>query len=195
MISAERKVLQDIAEILGVKTFLSRVPILGTGADTGFITEHKGFEISGGRIVSLDLSNLGLSTLPENFGSLEKLKWLFLDDNKLTTLPESISNLQELRGLYIKGNHLSSLPSGICALENLRELDLSENSLSEIPSEIEKLQQLSELHLSSNKLKSLPVELSQLPNLFILDLRSNWDLGKEKCGLWEREKVKEILNK
>ena len=55
----------------------------------------------------LDLSKNALSTLPENFGALEKLQYLDLFSNKLSTLPVSFYRLKNLRWLDVKDNQLN----------------------------------------------------------------------------------------
>lgn len=62
-----------------------------------------------------NLSNLALwgnalTTLPESFGNLRKLKTLNLWDNKLTTLPKSFGHLAALSSLDLSNNSFTTLP-------------------------------------------------------------------------------------
>ena len=53
---------------------------------------------------SLDLSGLGLKTLPDCFHHLHELKMVNLSDNRLTYLPPSLLKNSFLRELNIIGN-------------------------------------------------------------------------------------------
>ena len=132
---------------------------------------------------SLDLSDWGLTELPDTIGELTALESLDLSGNDLTELPATIGQLQNLTSLVLgrwdkeksesKGNQLSALPPEIGQLTNLSQLDLSSNQLSALPPEIGQLTNLSSLSLSSNQLSALPKEIGQLTNLSQLDLSSN----------------------
>lgn len=87
-------------------------------------------------VVTLDLSRLGLDSLPPEIGQLVGL--------------ESLS---------LRGNQLSSLPSEIGQLVNLEMLDVSQNQLSSLPPEIDNLYNLCLLNLLDN-----PLTIERLPN-------------------------------
>jgi Leucine-rich repeat (LRR) protein len=72
--------------------------------------------------VDLDLSDLGLQSLPESIGRLAQLRNLQLYNNRLTALPESIGQLTELRELNLLNNRLTALPESIGQLIGLRDL-------------------------------------------------------------------------
>jgi Leucine-rich repeat (LRR) protein len=110
----------------------------------------------------LDLSELGLTELPPEIGSLHKLESLDLFGNQLSSIPPEIGNLHNLTWLMLSANSLESLPKEIGQLTNLTLLYLHENKLSSIPPEIANLQNLCSLTLSDNQLVELPVELGQL---------------------------------
>ena len=78
----------------------------------------------------IDLSNKGLSALPESIGNLQNLQELWLYNNNLSSLPESIGNLQNLERLDLFKNKLSSLPKSIGNLQNLQILGLENNTIS-----------------------------------------------------------------
>ena len=68
-------------------------------------------------------------TLPDDIGSIDSLKYLYLDNNKLSgEIPQSIGNLKALRIFHIYKNELSGLiPGNICNLYvNELENDLGE---------------------------------------------------------------------
>ena len=77
-----------------------------------------------GRIIALDcylsnIMNCNLSgELPDNFGELDSLEALWLNDNNFSgEIPESFSNLENLELLYLAGNNFSGMiPESFCEL-------------------------------------------------------------------------------
>jgi hypothetical protein len=99
----------------------------------------------------LDLSNLGLSVLPEWLGGLSQLTALSLSGNGLSVLPEWLGGLSQLTGLDLSFNKLSVLPEWLGGLSQLTWLDLSGNELSVLPESLADLN-LRALHLKGNPL-------------------------------------------
>lgn len=116
----------------------------------------------------LDLSDLGLTRLPDAIGRLTHIKELHLDSNELTELPEAIGNLTNLRALFVSRNRLGSLPTTIGALTKLTVLNLHYNQLEELPHTIGELISLEKLRLEGNNLQSLPTELAEIPKLGLI---------------------------
>ncbi len=121
----------------------------------------------------LDLSTLGLTTLPPEISQLTALPVLFLDDNHLRALPPEIGELTALTGLYLSQNHLSELPPEIGRLTALTQLVLSGNQLSTLPPEIGRLTALTQLYLYDNYIGTLPPEIGHLTALTHLVLSGN----------------------
>lgn len=142
----------------------------------------------------LDLSELGLTTLPPEVGELRQLKQLDISDNYLVGLPSEIGNLVDLtmldvadnrlvelpseigdlaslRNLNLYGNRLSFLPAAIMRLVKLKELIVSNNQILAVPPQIGKLSKLSELYLGDNKFTSLPPEVGDLSALKLLSVQ------------------------
>jgi Leucine-rich repeat (LRR) protein len=64
-------------------------------------------------ITALDLSEAGLTYLPQEIGQLSQLQWLYLNQNQLTALPAEIGQLSQLQYLYLNQNQLTALPAEI----------------------------------------------------------------------------------
>lgn len=77
----------------------------------------------------LNLHNNNITTLPDDFGLLEKLEVLDLSSNSLLLLSSSTLNLKRLTVLSLKNNRLKYLPPALGELQNLSLLETSENPL------------------------------------------------------------------
>ena len=133
---------------------------------------------------ALNLSRNYLKELPTSVNKLKNLKWLILYKNQLRELPHSICELiSNLTWLSVSNNHLSVLPSNIKHLKNLRNLDLSYNQLTTLPDEIGELEELERLYVAGNPLTlegMRKVVMLQNKMKFLTDVR-----GKDmKCSLF-----------
>jgi Leucine-rich repeat (LRR) protein len=145
------------------------------------------------KVRSLELSSLGLQTLPDELAQLRNLEYLSLQWNSFAEIPPVVFKLTSLRGLAIIGQDpmyldmdaydtvgwLSRIPPEIKLLQNLESLDLSTNYISAIPGELSELPKLEYLSLWGNSLyrpDSLKA-VGKMPQLKYLDLGSN-DLVK-----------------
>lgn len=61
-------------------------------------------------IVSLDLSNNNISTIPSNIGELKKLRYLNLENNNISELHNGIISLPSIKQINLKGNPIRHLP-------------------------------------------------------------------------------------
>lgn len=123
--------------------------------------------------LSLDLSGMGLTSIPEEITQLRGLTQLNLSENNLTTLPESITQLTNLSYLDLSKNSISALPNSVTQLTKLQKLNLHYNNLIELPGNLVKLENLEVLNLSDNSLTSLPNTIGDLKNLQELNLYYN----------------------
>ncbi|MBW7990494.1 MAG: GTP-binding protein [Planctomycetes bacterium] len=121
----------------------------------------------------LDLSDMGIESLPAEIGQLTNLKVLDLYHNQLTSIAEEIGQLINLTGLDLSQNQLTSVPKELGQLTNLTRLYLGENQLTSVPEELWQLTNLTRLDLDGNDLASVPKELVQLTNLTNLGLEGN----------------------
>ncbi|CAJ1060146.1 leucine-rich repeat-containing protein 40 [Xyrichtys novacula] len=124
-------------------------------------------------LITLDLHDNQLSSLPGALGELQELQQLRLSHNQLKTLPVEVCLMKNLRSLTLRENLLESIPEELGRLENLSELDLSTNNLKDLPSSLGNLTCLQKLTLSQNKLSCLPGSLAQLKNVKMLDCSNN----------------------
>ena len=84
------------------------------------------------RILGIDLSNLGIISLPININQLTELNFLNLSDNQIVQLPSSISNLMNLDVLYLDNNWtLQQLPYNLCNLPNDCVINITNHYLCE----------------------------------------------------------------
>jgi hypothetical protein len=119
--------------------------------------------------ISLNLSNLRLTSLPASINTLTQLQTIFCDQNRLTTLPD-LSRLTQLQTLFCGQNFLTALPD-LSRLTQLQRLNCSSNQLTTLP-DLSTLTQLQRLNCSSNQLTALP-DLSTLTQLQQLSCYNN----------------------
>ncbi|CAJ0608896.1 unnamed protein product [Cylicocyclus nassatus] len=147
-------------------------------------------------VVSLDLSNNALTSLPEDIGAmgnlrnlvarnnllvdlpkslccLENMEALYLSGNRFETVPSVVFNLFRLRVLHLGGNRIENVPYAIGTMKHLEILYLGGNFLREVPATIGRLQRLSSLSLCDNQLETIPSTFGELRNLESLSLHNN----------------------
>lgn len=110
---------------------------------------------------SLELLNLGgnsISTLPDSMIKLQKLRILFFAQNKFESIPIVLGNLSSLFMLSFKSNQVSFI-DGASLSPSLCWLILTDNKISELPSSIGKLSGLRKLMLAGNEITHLNEEL------------------------------------
>ena len=107
--------------------------------------------------------------LTADIGALTELQILDLEGNRITSLPDTFGKLRRMRILLLGDNHLENLPwEAFEKFGDLYELDIFSNKLSGdlLPSTVEEitLSSLSTFDIHSNSLTSLPSNLI-LPSL------------------------------
>jgi internalin A len=130
-------------------------------------------EAARNNLSTLDLSQLGLTAIPEPIGQLTSLTILNLSINRLTSLPESIGQLTGLSTLLLNHTELTELPESIGQLASLAWINLSKSRLTGLPESIGQLTALTRLDLDDNRLTGLPESIGQLTSLRFLDLSDN----------------------
>lgn len=143
----------------------------------------------------LDLSSTGLSSLPDDFARLHRLRVLFASHNRFTTLPSVLGQLPELemlgfkaccihtvppeslpprlRWLILTNNQITALPATLGERPRLQKLMLAGNQLESLPDSLVQCSRLELLRLAGNRLQTLPPPLLQLPRLVWLALAGN----------------------
>lgn len=127
----------------------------------------------GGRVVSLNLSELGIHFIPKDIEKLNELQMLNISDNRIEILPNEIGNLNKLTSLILNNNNLAFLSDSIVKIGSLRELRIKNNSLNELPESIGNLIKLSVLEISDNKIEKLPNSIGLLSSLEFLYMNNN----------------------
>lgn len=125
-------------------------------------------------LTRLDVNDNKLTSLPQSFGKLKKLKHLDAKRNLLGRLPDVFRSLTELELLDVENNELTTFPPSICCLSSLKKLYAATNHLTSLPENFGNLKSLIHLDLSENKrLGDLPASFAELPNVQILQLSLN----------------------
>jgi internalin A len=122
---------------------------------------------------SLDLTNLGLVTVPQEVFRLRNLSELDLHDNKIRVLSPAIADLSDLMELNLDSNQLVTLPPEIGQLSHLLTLKVESNELKALPEEVGQLTQLRTLFVDGNQLTGLPRQIRALQELFNLAISRN----------------------
>jgi internalin A len=117
---------------------------------------------------TLDLRWLRLSELPPEIGSLNNVRYIYLNYNLLSELPPEIWQLTSLRGLNLNNNRLTAIPTDIGHLTDLQWLDLGDNQLTHLPEAMGQLQHLCHLNLRGNTLHRLPLSFAHLTSFISL---------------------------
>ncbi|KAK4341023.1 hypothetical protein RND71_039524 [Anisodus tanguticus] len=135
-----------------------------------------------GKLTSLVALGLGDNDfvegkLPDSFGKLKKVYWLYLaGSNLIGEIPESIFEMKALGTLDISRNQISgNFPKSINKLQNLFKIELYRNNLTgELPVELADLSHLQEIDISANNLYgTLPKGIGNLKNLTVFEIFKN----------------------
>ena len=127
-------------------------------------------------VTSLHMSNVYLDSSIDKFLThFANLKVLKFESAYLRQLPESLFSLQKLKYLYLGNNRFRLTPQVAARLSGMTQLnviDLSRNTLTTVP-DFTRLNQLHSLNLRDTGLTHWPAGVENLPLLTTLDLREN----------------------
>ncbi|GAX75982.1 hypothetical protein CEUSTIGMA_g3425.t1 [Chlamydomonas eustigma] len=128
----------------------------------------------------LELSENKITVIPEGYlANLKQLTRLDLRKNLISTLPDDIGLLQHLKFLDISNNQMITLPNALWTVTALEELQAGHNKIKHIPEDIMRLSNLQVLGISHNLLEFIPSEMGWLP-LTKLDIDGNEGLRMPK---------------
>jgi Leucine-rich repeat (LRR) protein len=112
---------------------------------------------------------------------------LDMSNQGLSKVPESVFNRTDIAELNLSHNVLTdALQSQVGQLKNLKILNLSYNKFTGVPAEVGQLKNLEVLNLSNNELTGLPNELGNLSNLKLLDISGNNYSEADLAGIRSR---------
>ncbi len=120
----------------------------------------------------LDMTDNRLSTLPDDFGKLKKLKILFLSNNLFEALPTVLADCPHLTMIGFRNNRIKTIAENALPATT-RWLILTDNALERLPNSIGELKALQKCMLSGNHLTTLPDTLAQCHNLELLRISAN----------------------
>ncbi|MBH0037856.1 MULTISPECIES: leucine-rich repeat-containing protein kinase family protein [unclassified Pseudoalteromonas] len=120
----------------------------------------------------LDLSNNNLSTLPDEFACLTRLKRVFLSFNQFKHIPEILAKCPALIMVAFKGCKITEF-SDYCLPKKIEWLILTDNNITELPQSFGQFTQLKKLALAGNQIKQLPSSMAQCKNLELVRLSAN----------------------
>ena len=126
------------------------------------------------QLEKLNLSNNNLVEFPESIIELQQLKNLRLSFNKFNTETSlnNISKLNRLKFLWLDNNRISILPASIGELSQISELYLGENQIKVLPQQIKDCKKLRILYLGNNEFKILPDEILDM-KIYLLAIYGN----------------------
>jgi Leucine-rich repeat (LRR) protein len=122
---------------------------------------------------TLKLEGVGLNSL-SGIGQATNLVTLQLTDNDLTSLPSELFRLSNLQSLYLNYNQITGrIPSGISLMTSLEELFLDQNRFTgQIPAAVGVLTNLKTLALDGNDIGgTLPPEINTMASLEVLSIQ------------------------
>jgi len=120
----------------------------------------------------LDLSDNQLTTLPDDFSRLHKLRIFFASNNPFDHLPEVLGHCRSLEMIGFKANQIATISEKALS-KNIRWLILTDNKLTRLPESMGESSNLQKLMLAGNQLQALPEGMAQCQNLQLVRLAAN----------------------
>lgn len=142
-------------------------------------------------IVKLDLSECGITEIPDSIRNLKKLEYLKIRGNKgIKKIPSWFSELYNLKYFDCAG---CDIQNEIVIGDNLNivelVLDFNEN-LKKLPKNIGVLKKMQRLTAASCNLEEIPDDIANCEDLYLIDVHDNTNLTKIPIGL---SKLPEIV--
>ncbi|WP_233272899.1 leucine-rich repeat-containing protein kinase family protein [Paraburkholderia acidisoli] len=120
----------------------------------------------------LDLSGNALTSLPDDFAKLHKLRIVFASNNAFTELPAVLGACPALSMVGFKANRIRHVPAAALP-RALRWLILTDNEVETLPPELGACAPLQKLMLAGNRLRALPETMAACTRLELLRIAAN----------------------
>lgn len=126
------------------------------------------------KVKNFDISNNNITAIPDEFGIMDQLEYLYLNANKLITLPSTMNNLSKIKLFHAQNNLIDELPKDFGSWPDVLDIDLSNNQLKLFPIQFCYISGLNSLQLQNNKISLLPFSVQDLPyTMKYLNLENN----------------------
>lgn len=127
------------------------------------------------KLTTLNFDYCDFMEVPENISTIKHLRNLRLSHNKINTGVSftNLSKIEKLKFLWLDNNEITFLPPEIKALNQVTELYLHDNKLSQLPEEIKQCEKLCILYLGNNQFKEIPDQIMDMKMLYMLVLYNN----------------------
>ncbi len=160
----------------------------------------------GQTIEILDMSNNGLTTLPEMLCQLPNLRIAFFSNNPLQEVPPQLAACEKLemvglkscgieefddyvlpagiKGLILTDNRIKTLPDSLGGYEQLQKVMLTGNRLTTLPESMARLANLELVRYAGNRMVDVPNWLKELPSLaWYADSDNEFNVTPSSCEL------------
>ncbi|PIQ16555.1 MAG: hypothetical protein COW67_02255 [Flavobacteriales bacterium CG18_big_fil_WC_8_21_14_2_50_32_9] len=126
-------------------------------------------------LTTLNFSHCNIQEIPKNISTLKQLRNLRLSHNKINTANSfnHLSGIEKLKFLWLDNNQIKQLPSAIGNLKQVIELYLDDNQLSALPESIEQCENMCILYLGNNQFEEIPEQIMDMKMMYMLVLYNN----------------------
>jgi leucine-rich repeat protein SHOC2 len=119
------------------------------------------------------LSDIPLTHLPTNIGTLTNLSCITLNEMDIHALPSDMRNLVNVRTINITKCPIYEIPEWFGTFKNLHTLNFSRCRISKVPISLSNCTKLDTLCLGYNQILRLPNEILEMPSLERLSIDCN----------------------
>jgi Leucine-rich repeat (LRR) protein/GTPase SAR1 family protein len=126
-------------------------------------------------LAELDVSHLGLVTIPDDICLITSLQRFEVSHNRLHCLPPNIGRLTRLRSLAASFNEIRTIPYQLWKINSLDSVNLCHNLMSGIDIPADYLKSCTFLDISSNQIRYLPLAFGELNPSQSMELNCAWN--------------------
>ena len=120
LFAREILIASEVLILLKLESLLKKINLFSSFKKNKKI--QFGFTVKNSHVISLELRNQNLSSVPEFIENLQFLEILDLSENNIVTLAPSLKNLQYLKELNILGNDIDDINKNIKELGYLKKI-------------------------------------------------------------------------